>query len=273
MRSAAASVSRITWGRGRGSAWSPAVGDSSHVVHLVQSRSNQCRHLLQALEPAHNAHHMLSTRRASSRHPARVPWRIPHHIDLDHADAGHAGDRVLHHGRQLAGRRTIRRRQRHVDVDRAIIPDVDLVDQAELVDVGRDFRIVDGLQRGHDFVGQPLGLLLRQRRMVAAGFASFGAGFFGLRSIVGHAKQFLRLDQRLRQVVDFFPGVIHPERGPARGRDVEPLQQRHHAMGAGAHRDALPVDHGGDVVRMRALHLERDHRPLVCAPCRSCAAN
>mgnify|MGYP003694591603 CR=1 FL=1 len=33
-------------------------------------------------------------------------------------------------------------------------------------------------------------------------------------------------------------------------------EQRHHAMGAGAHRDAGAVDDGGDVVRMRALDLE-----------------
>src|ERR1700730_16484922 len=35
------------------------------------------------------------------RHPARIPRRIPHDVDLDLADARHAGDRVLHHDRQL----------------------------------------------------------------------------------------------------------------------------------------------------------------------------
>jgi len=34
-------------------------------------------------------------------------------------------------------------------------------------------------------------------------------------------------------------------------------------MGAGAHRDPLPVDHGRDIVGMGALHLERDHRSLA----------
>src|SRR5262245_26723369 len=34
-------------------------------------------------------------------------------------------------------------------------------------------------------------------------------------------------------------------------------------MGAGTHRDAGAVDDGGDVVRMRALHLERDDGALV----------
>ena len=34
-------------------------------------------------------------------------------------------------------------------------------------------------------------------------------------------------------------------------------------MGAGAHRDALAVDHGGDVVGVRALEFEGDHRALA----------
>src|SRR6516164_2810176 len=37
------------------------------------------------------------------RHPARIPRRIPHDVDLDLADARHAGDRALHHDRQLSG--------------------------------------------------------------------------------------------------------------------------------------------------------------------------
>src|SRR5215467_8918336 len=46
----------------------------------------------------------------------------------------------------------------------SIVIDVDLVDQAELVDVGRNFRIVHGLERSDDIVGQPRQLALRQRR-------------------------------------------------------------------------------------------------------------
>src|ERR1700761_1690055 len=34
-------------------------------------------------------------------------------------------------------------------------------------------------------------------------------------------------------------------------------------MGARTDRDTLPVDDGGDIMRMGALHLEGDHRPLV----------
>src|SRR5271169_1270187 len=98
-------------------------------------------------------------------HAVRRPCRLPDQIDVDDADTGNAGDRVLHHRRQFAGRRTIRRRQRHHDVDAAVVLQVDLVDQAEFVDIGRNFRIEHRLQRRDDFAGQPLGLLRRQRRM------------------------------------------------------------------------------------------------------------
>src|SRR5262249_12804040 len=56
-------------------------------------------------------------------------------------------------------------RQCHQHVDGAIVLDLDLVNQAELVDVGRDFRVEHGLQAGDDLARQPLGLLRRQRRM------------------------------------------------------------------------------------------------------------
>ena len=36
-------------------------------------------------------------------------------------------------------------------------------------------------------------------------------------------------------------------------------------MGAGAHSDALPVDYGRDIVRMRALQLEGDHRSFAAS--------
>ena len=64
-------------------------------------------------------------------------------------------------------RRAVRRGQRHVDRHRAVVVDVDPVDQAELVDVGRDFRVVDGLQRRDDVVGQAVELLLAAARMAA----------------------------------------------------------------------------------------------------------
>ena len=54
-------------------------------------------------------------------------------------DARDRGDGILDPDRHLAGHRAARRRQRHVDRDVAVVVDVDLVDQAQLVDVGRGF--------------------------------------------------------------------------------------------------------------------------------------
>ena len=82
---------------------------------------------------------------------------------------GNRADGVLHPARHLAGDRAARRGQRHVDGDLPVVVDVDLVDQAELVDVGRDFRVVDRLQRRDD-VGRsaapapPAGMRRRRRR-------------------------------------------------------------------------------------------------------------
>ena len=79
-------------------------------------------------------------------------------------DARDARDRVLDPARHLAGDRAARRGQGHVDRDVAVVVDVDPVDQAELVDVGRDLRVVDGLQRRDDVVGEAVELLRRERR-------------------------------------------------------------------------------------------------------------
>jgi putative tryptophan/tyrosine transport system substrate-binding protein len=98
------------------------------------------------------------------RHSARIPRRIPHDVDLDLADARHASDRVLHHDRQLLRGGAVGRGERHVDGHRAVVGDIDLVDQADLVDVGGNFGIVDGLERADDLVGQPREFGLRQRR-------------------------------------------------------------------------------------------------------------
>src|SRR3954467_13011970 len=73
----------------------------------------------------------------------------------------------------------------------------------------------------------------------------------------------LRLGERTRQAVDLVPGVIEPERRPACRRHAVAREQRHYAMGAGTNRNAGAVDDGGDVVRMRALHLERHDWTLV----------
>src|SRR5580693_1497068 len=44
-----------------------------------------------------------------------------------------------------------------------VVGDVDAVNQTDLVDVGRNFRVVDGLERDYDLVGEPGDLGLRER--------------------------------------------------------------------------------------------------------------
>src|SRR3546814_7829834 len=50
---------------------------------------------------------------------------------------------------------------------------------------------------------------------------------------------------------------------PSTTRFRAPLQQRMRAVLAGADRHALDVEQGGQVVRVRALDQERDHRGLA----------
>ena len=54
------------------------------------------------------------------------------------------------HERHFAGDRTSRRGQRHVDTDKMAIVDIDVVDQSELIDVRRNFRVINSLQSGDD---------------------------------------------------------------------------------------------------------------------------
>src|SRR3954454_8625190 len=136
-----------------------------------------------ALKPAHDdaSPHIEHEARLVG-HAVRRPRRLPHDIDVDLADAGDAGHCVLHHLRHFGRRRTVRRRQRHLDVDGAIVLDVDLVDQTEFVNVGRDFRIEHTLQRSDDLAAETLGLLRRQRRDgFHIGFGSFDG--------IGHANK------------------------------------------------------------------------------------
>src|ERR1700694_3859674 len=165
MRCAAASVSFMTCGRGRGFALETGVGEVG-VMSVMWSipRPIQCRRC-SCERSCPNASPHIENEARLVRHPVRRPRRIPYQIDVHDADTGNAGDRVLHHLRQFAGRRTVRRGQRHHHIDRAVVLEGDLVDQAELVDVGRNFRVEHGFQRRHDFAAQPLGFLRRQRRM------------------------------------------------------------------------------------------------------------
>src|SRR5579863_2965075 len=123
------------------------------------------------------------------RHAARIPRRFPDDGDLGFAYTRHAGNGVLYLPREFGRRRAVRRRQRHVDADRAIIVDADFVNQAEFIEIGRYFRVVDRLERNDDFIGQARHLVVRRsrrwRRSFRCGGCTFGFGF----RIVGHAKK------------------------------------------------------------------------------------
>src|ERR1700730_9345649 len=128
MRSAAASVSRITCGLGR----ELAIADSFFPSMWDAIAPS-------AIQPTFDSPH-IEHGTGLVRHPALLPGRIPDDRDLDLADAGDARHRVLDHDGQFLRRRAVRRGQGHVQGDRTIVGDVDLVDETELVDIGRNFR-------------------------------------------------------------------------------------------------------------------------------------
>ena len=160
---------------------------------------------------------MLRTARASS--DIRLGSQGGSHtiLTLTSPTPGYAGGRVFHHGRQFLRRGAIGRGERHLDRHGAIVGDVDLVDQAELVDVGRDFRIVDGLERRDDAVGQPRQFVFRQRGWRAGAGRGRSLGRRGggrLRDLGSRhrsCEETLRLDQGLRKPVDLGARVVKAE--------------------------------------------------------------
>ena len=77
------------------------------------------------------------------------------------AHARHRADAQFDFARHGFGDRAVRRRQRHGDGDMAFM-NVDAVDQAQVVDIDRDFRVVNVLQRvDHRFVQVAAGLARR----------------------------------------------------------------------------------------------------------------
>src|SRR3989442_788075 len=79
----------------------------------------------------------------------------------------------------------------------------------------------------------------------------------------GRAEEFLRLPQPLDERVDVVAGVVEVQRRTRAGGHAEALVQRLGAVMAGAHRDAVSVEHLADVVRVdlppvRALQGEGD---------------
>ena len=193
---------------------------------------------------------------------------------------GDEADGVLDPARHLAGDRAARRGQRHVDVDVAVVVDVDAVDQAELVDVGRNFRVVDRLQRrrrcravsrssSSGGIAEPVACSVadaprrgprpsRRRPGGAAGAVAVSSMAHG-----SQAKKSWAFCKGLGKAVDLVEGVVEPEGGAAGRGHAEAGEQRLGAMGAGPHRDALAVDDRRDVVRVGAGHVEGDDRALA----------
>ena len=64
------------------------------------------------------------------RHAARVPGRIKYQIDLNVADTGDRRDGIFNPYRHFTCNRTARRSQGHVDLDIAVIINVDPVNQS-----------------------------------------------------------------------------------------------------------------------------------------------
>ena len=143
----------------------------------------------------------------------------------------------LHLLRQFLRARAGRRGQRHFHLHRAVVGDVDRVDQAEFVDVHRDFRIVHGRRWRRS--SRPRSASARSRRPAsrrrAAGschslLASFVAvqrgdqrvprqrRAFHPRRIFVHARQRLQPFQRLGQRRVAMPGRCRcaPSRGTLR---------------------------------------------------------
>src|SRR5205823_14913098 len=92
IRCAAASVSFMTCGRGRGFGLAAGVGVAGviSVMWSIQKAKSMPAIFLCNASP-----HIKDEARLVA-HPVRRPSRLPDQIDVDHADAGNAGNRVLH---------------------------------------------------------------------------------------------------------------------------------------------------------------------------------
>src|SRR6184192_4256445 len=104
-RWAAASVSSITCGRGRRGFGVDAGVEPDDIwvmsIMWCVAERIQCR-FCKAV--AYASPH-IEDEAGLVAHAFRRPGRLPDHLNVDHADTGDAGDRVLDHGRQLAGGR------------------------------------------------------------------------------------------------------------------------------------------------------------------------
>ena len=147
-------------------------------------------------------------------HILRRPRRIPDKIDLGIADAGDRADAQFDFGGHRLRDRAMRRRQRHRD-ERMAVVDLDIIDEAKVIDIHRDFRVVDVLERIDHGLVQVAADRMRIDRS--------GLGREEAFEIVALALEFLgrRLDIRdacLRRCLDAFhfldldhPVLAHPK--------------------------------------------------------------
>src|SRR6185312_6975798 len=93
IRAAAASVSFMTCGRGRGFGFAAGVGEAGVMLAMSSfPTANQClSSSRKTVKSPHSPHIEDETRLVG--HAVRRPGRVPYQIHVDDADAGNAGDR------------------------------------------------------------------------------------------------------------------------------------------------------------------------------------
>src|SRR5690606_3967546 len=119
-------------------------------------------------------------------HARGIPWRIEDDGGLGRADALYLAGGILHPARHFARHRAGTGRQGHLDLDMAVVVDVDLVDQAQLVDVDRDFRVIDFLKFLDQVVGDLVQLVLRDGRRLRLALGRRGSIRHLMLQVVSH---------------------------------------------------------------------------------------
>src|SRR5690606_10738075 len=126
-------------------------------------------------------------------------------------------------------------------------------------DEGGDVRLGGGAETGLHGGGFYGGRRVDAR----GGKRAAGYGIAAPAATAASGQQPADLLQRGHEGVDLLVRVVERHRrATGRGHAVE-LQQRVRAVLARAHRHALQVEQGGQVVRVRAVDQERDHRRLL----------
>ena len=75
-----------------------------------------------------------------------IPRGIKHQVRLGAGYTGHGRNGVFNPARHVACHGAARGGQGHVDGDVAVIVDIHLIDEAQLLDINGNFPVVDGLE-------------------------------------------------------------------------------------------------------------------------------